>query len=46
MNNNNHEYQNVAEKYKNLSASDRIVFKSILDLALILLKNVQNQKGA
>lgn len=46
MNNNNNEYQNVAEKYKNLSASDRIVFKSILDLALILLKNVQNQKGA
>lgn len=45
MNNNNNEYQNVAEKYKNLSASDRIVFKSILDLALILLKNVQNQKG-
>ncbi len=46
MNNNNNEYQNVAERYKNLSASDRIVFKSILELAVILLKNQQEQKGA
>ncbi len=46
MNNNQTERQNVAEKYKNLSASDRIVFKSILDLAVILLKGSQEQKGA
>ncbi|MCM1508899.1 MAG: hypothetical protein NC177_17465 [Ruminococcus flavefaciens] len=40
------ECQNVTEKYKSLSASDRIVFKSILDLAVILLKGSQDQKGA
>lgn len=46
MNNNNNEYQNIAEKYRNLNSSDRIVFQTILDLALILLKNSQDQKGA
>lgn len=46
MTNNQTERQNVAEKYKNLSASDRIVFKSILDLAVVLLKSMQDQKGA
>lgn len=45
-NNNNNEYQNVAEKYRNLSTGDRIVFRTILDLALVLLKNSQDQKGA
>lgn len=44
-NNNNNEYQNVTEKYKNLNAGDRIVFRTLLDLALILLKNQQDQKG-
>lgn len=37
----NVEQQNVTQLYKSLSASDRIVFKSILDLAIILLKNMQ-----
>lgn len=37
----NIERQNVAHMYKSLSVSDRIVFKSILDLAIILLKNMQ-----
>ncbi|MCM1007080.1 MAG: hypothetical protein NC485_03975 [Ruminococcus flavefaciens] len=46
---NTNERQNVTEKYRSLSASDRIVFKSILDLAVILLKGSQEQqekKGA
>lgn len=46
MTNNINEYQNVSEKYKNLNASNRIVFRTLLDLALILLKNSQDQKEA
>lgn len=44
MNSNQNERKNVTEKYRSLSISDRIVFKSILDLAVILLKGTQDQK--
>ena len=35
------ERQNVTQLYKSLSASDRIIFKSILEMTIILLKNMQ-----
>lgn len=35
------ERQNVAQMYKDLSEGDRIIFKSILEMAIILLKNIQ-----
>lgn len=35
------EQQNVTQLYKSLSASERIIFKSILDMTIILLKNMQ-----
>lgn len=37
----NVEQQNVTQLYKSLSASDRIIFKSILEMTIILLKNMQ-----
>lgn len=35
------ERQNVTQMYRDLSEGDRIIFKSILEMAIILLKNMQ-----
>lgn len=36
------ERQEVTKAYKSLSESDRIIFKSVLDMAIVLLKNMQS----
>lgn len=36
------ERQEVAQKYKSLNESDRIIFKSVLDMTIVLLKNMQS----
>lgn len=38
---NNNERQEIIQAYKKLNESDRIIFKSILDMTIILLKNMQ-----
>lgn len=38
------EYQQVSKAYQNLSSNDQIIFKSILDMAVILLKNMQQAR--
>ncbi len=35
------ECQELRQAYKKLNESDRIIFKSILDMTIILLKNMQ-----
>ena len=41
MTENNNERQEIIQAYKKLNESDRIIFKSILDMTIILLKNMQ-----
>lgn len=36
------ERQEVVQKYKSLNESDRIIFKSVLDMTIVLLKNMQS----
>lgn len=36
------ERQEVMQAYKSLNASDRIIFKSILDMTIVLLRNMQS----
>lgn len=38
------EQQNVAEKYRALSPSDQMLFQTVLNLAVILLQNMQQTK--
>ena len=35
------EYQQVSKAYQSLSSSDQIIFKSILDMTIVLLRNMQ-----
>lgn len=34
--------QEVMQAYRSLNANDRIIFKSILDMTIVLLKNMQS----
>ena len=36
------ERQEVVQKYKSLNESDRIIFNSVLDMTIVLLKNMQS----
>lgn len=38
---NNNERQELIQAYKKLNESDRIIFKSVLDMTIVLLKNMQ-----
>lgn len=44
MTNQENERQDVLQLYENLDESDRIIFRSILDLAIVLLKNVTGSR--
>ena len=35
------ERQTATQLYQNLSANDRILFRSILEMTMVLLKNIQ-----
>lgn len=39
------ERQEVMQAYKSLNESDRIIFKSVLDMTIVLLKNMQSVNG-
>ena len=41
MTNIKHEHENVTQNYKYLDAGNRIIFKSIVEMTFMLLKNMQ-----
>lgn len=41
MTDNKNERQEFDQKYKSLDASSRVIFRSILDLVVVLLRNSQ-----
>lgn len=42
------EQQTVANRYRDLPESDKMIFRSVLEIAVVLLKNMQaaGKKGA